>query len=81
MEYLKRKGIEIISITKNEQERYGTNFLTIEENKIIFPNNPGLERVTKTLEKHGVDVILANTRELNNGYGGIHCMAAVIKRD
>lgn len=81
LNYLKRKGIEIISITRDEQERCGTNFLTIEENKIIFPNNSGLERVKKTLEKHGTDVILVNTSELQKGYGGIHCMTAVIRRD
>ena len=54
-----------------EARNYATNFLTIDDGKIISPVN---------LRIKGVDVITVNIKNLSGGFGGIHCMTAVVER-
>ncbi|MFP3202488.1 MAG: arginine deiminase family protein [Sulfolobus sp.] len=71
LEYIKRKGFNVYPVSVEEARNYATNFLTIDDGKIISPVNLRIE---------GVDVITVNIKNLSGGFGGIHCMTAVVER-
>lgn len=71
-EYIKKKGFNIIEIDEREAKEHLTNFLTIDDGKIISPKE------SKKFEDF--DLIPVNIKNLTGGAGGIHCMTAVIKR-
>ncbi|WP_338602081.1 arginine deiminase family protein [Sulfolobus tengchongensis] len=74
---MKEKGFNLISVNIKEASKYATNFLTIDDGKIISPKNPA----NKKFEKEGLDVIEVKVSNLTGGAGGIHCMTAIIRRD
>ncbi len=71
----KEKGFNIINVSIDEAKAYATNFLTIDDGKIVAPKNPANKKFK------GLDVIEVEVSNLTGGAGGIHCMTAVIQRD
>jgi arginine deiminase len=73
------KGIEIIEVTKQEQENFATNLLNLGNKTVIvaLSTNP---RVIAELEKRGYRVLSAELNKLVNGYGATHCLTAPVRR-
>ena len=69
----RRKGFNVINL--DGARSYVTNFLTIDDGKIISPKNPSNKRFKE------LDVIEVEVSNLTGGAGGIHCMTAVIFRN
>ncbi len=74
-DYIKEKGFNIVEVTLDEARKYATNFLAIDDGKVVSPKN----NANKKLQ--GIDVIEVPVDNLTSGGGGIHCMTAVIQRD
>ncbi len=79
-ELLKQLGMQTIKLNL-KKERFGTNFLTLKNNKILMPSGGNLNAVIKRYENAGVEVVPIDVKSLLAGYGGIHCMTAVLRRD
>ncbi|MEM0165527.1 MAG: arginine deiminase family protein [Saccharolobus sp.] len=74
-DYIRRKGFNVINVSLDEARSYVTNFLTIDDGKIISPENSSNKRFKE------LDVIEVEVSNLTGGAGGIHCMTAVIFRN
>jgi arginine deiminase (EC 3.5.3.6) len=55
----------------DEAKKFATNFLTLNAGEILTPYD---------LKISGVDSVVINVENLTGGFGGIHCMTAVIER-
>ncbi|MCH4816033.1 MAG: arginine deiminase family protein [Saccharolobus sp.] len=73
---IKEKGFSLIEVSVGEAKNYVTNFLTIDDGKVLSPKNSA----NRKLEKE-YDVIEVEVSNLTGGAGGIHCMTAVIERN
>ncbi len=78
--FLKKKGFEVLELDL-KKERFGTNFLTLNERKILMPVNYKLRGTVKLYEKAGVEVVPIKVNELLAGYGGVHCMTCALRRE
>lgn len=71
-DYVREKGFNVIEVEESEARKHLTNFLTIDDGKIVSPvYNEKLK---------DFDVITVNVENLTGGAGGIHCMTAVVRR-
>lgn len=75
--FLYLKGKQIIPAL--DVESMPTNFLLLEENKILA--DLGCHEFNKKLEKEGVEVIEVDVSELKKNGGGIRCMTLPIFRE
>jgi len=73
------KGIEIIEVTKQEQENFATNLLNLGNETVIVALSTNM-RVIAELEKRGYRVLSAELNKLVNGYGATHCLTAPVRR-
>jgi arginine deiminase len=73
------KGIEVIEVTKEEQENFATNLLNLGNGTLIVSLSKN-KRVINELEKRGFRVLNAEITKLVGGYGAVHCLTAPIKR-
>ena len=79
LNYLREKGYECITISREEAAAFGPNIFSIEPGKVIsFEWNT---RIIRELEQRGVEVIPIKGTELVKGGGGPHCMTCPILRD
>ncbi len=78
VEFLKRRGFEIIPIKPEDELHYANNFLTIAPRHIMAVGNQS-EELQKALAEHGVKVEWIPLETLIKGYGAAHCMTQVIK--
>jgi len=78
-DHLSESGIEIVPLTKQEQECYAPNFLNLGDDRIILSLSEG-NNLTSELTKRGKKVYSANLTQITKGFGGLHCMTAAIKR-
>lgn len=78
-EYLRQKGIEIITFSKEEQENYAPNFLLVESGRLIGVSRAG-KSFAQRLRARGIDARFLDFDALTGGYGGPHCMSQVIVR-
>jgi len=78
-EFHSEKGIEIIEVTKQEQENFATNLLNLGNKTVIVALSTNT-RVIAELEKHGYQVLSAELNKLVNGYGATHCLTAPVRR-
>ncbi|MFP3171048.1 MAG: arginine deiminase family protein [Sulfolobaceae archaeon] len=69
--YLKEKEFNIHYVNLDEAKKFAINFLTLNAGKILTPYD---------LKISGVDSVVINVENLTGGFGGIHCMSAVIER-
>ncbi len=79
-EFLDGKGIEILEVTKQEQEDFATNLLNLGNRTVIMALSKN-ERVIAELQRRGFRVLSAELNKLVNGYGAIHCLTAPVKRE
>jgi len=79
-EFHAKKGIEIMEISKQEQENFATNLLNLGNKTVIVALSKNT-RVISELEKRGYRVLSAELNKLVGGYGATHCLTAPIKRD
>ncbi len=77
--YLNQKDIEVLKISKEQQENYAPNFLLVEEKHLIGVKQAG-EKFENKLNDHGVQTEMLDFKELTGGYGGPHCMSQAIVR-
>jgi len=75
----KAKGVEIIEVTREEQENFATNLLNLGNGTLIVSLSKN-KRVIDELEKRGFRVLNAEITKLVEGYGAVHCLTAPIKR-
>jgi arginine deiminase len=73
------KGIEIIEVSKQEQENFATNLLNLGNKTVIVALSTNT-RVIAELEKRGYRVLSAELNKLVNGYGATHCLTAPVRR-
>jgi len=74
-----KRGIEVIEITKEEQENFATNLLNLGNGTLIVSLSKN-KRVIDELERRGFRVLNAEITKLVGGYGAVHCITAPIKR-
>ena len=81
-DFLKLIEVEVIDISKEEQMGYSTNFLHLGNNTVVVPLDDEEHRNVNTImRKLGLDVKVANIKELVGGYGAVHCMTAALLRE
>ena len=73
------KAIDIIEVTKQEQENFATNLLNLGNKTVIVALSTN-QRVINELEKRGYRVLSAELNKLVSGYGATHCLTAPIRR-
>jgi N-dimethylarginine dimethylaminohydrolase len=73
------KGIEVIEVSKQEQENFATNLLNLGNKTVIVALSTNT-RVISELEKRGYRVLSAELNKLVNGYGATHCLTAPVRR-
>jgi arginine deiminase len=73
------KGIEIIEVSKHEQENFATNLLNLGNQTMIVALSTNT-RVIGELEQRGYRVLSAELNKLVSGYGATHCLTAPIRR-
>jgi len=78
-EFHANKGIEIMEVTKQEQENFATNLLNLGNKKVIVALSKNTRVITE-LEKRGYRVLSAELNKLVNGYGATHCLTAPVRR-
>jgi arginine deiminase len=78
-EFHAEKGIEIIEVSKQEQENFATNLLNLGNKTVIVALSTNT-RVIAELEKRGYRVLSAELNKLVNGYGATHCLTAPVRR-
>ena len=78
-EFHANKGIEIMEVTKQEQENFATNLLNLGNKKVIVALSKNTRVITE-LKKRGYSVLSAELNKLVNGYGATHCLTAPVRR-
>lgn len=75
----KTLGFRVLLVSKEDQARYGANFLTLVSQKLV-----GVDGVSdgykKQLKEQGVEAQWLDFRNLTGGYGAAHCMTQVLLR-
>ena len=77
--FLAAKGIDIINVTREEQENFATNLLNM-GNRTLMVSLSRNKRVIAELESRGYRIINAEITKLVNGYGAVHCLTAPVRR-
>lgn len=77
--FLAAKGIDIINVTRQEQENFATNLLNM-GNRTLMVSLSRNKRVIAELESRGYRIINAEITKLVNGYGAVHCLTAPVRR-
>jgi len=73
------KAIEVIEVSRQEQENFATNLLNLGNKTVIVALSTN-KRVIKELENRGYLVLSAELNKLVSGYGATHCLTAPIRR-
>lgn len=78
-EFHAAQGIEIMEVTRQEQENFATNLLHLGNKTVIVALSTN-SRVIAELEQRGYRVLSAELNKLVNGYGATHCLTAPVRR-
>lgn len=79
-EYMKRKGIEIISVSDSEQQRLACTFVPLEPG-IIFHYDTALDKETQVLlARKGIEIIPFHPDALLAGGGSLRCITLRLLR-
>jgi N-dimethylarginine dimethylaminohydrolase len=76
---LKNRGFQLLDApSPKETEALALNFVTLDPGNILMA--AGFPQTKKFLEDHGIQVTEVEISELRKGWGSLHCMTAVLKR-
>jgi arginine deiminase len=73
-------GFKVIPVSRDDQLRYGINFLTIGPNRILAIDGVNVE-YKKALKDAGVEATWMDFHNLTGGYGAAHCTTQVLLRE
>lgn len=77
---LKNKGQRLLEApSPSETEQLALNIVTLAPGSILMA--AGFPDTKKFLEKHDIQVIEVEIAELRKGWGSLHCMTAILKRE
>ena len=79
LDFLASRGVEIIPILPEDEERFGNNFICLQGREIVMVAGQS-ETLKKQLADKGVKVHWAPLYNLTCGYGAAHCMTQMIGR-
>lgn len=79
LDFLFREGQEIVSIPEEEQQSFGCNFLSIDNNTILVPLNTN-KKTIEGLINIGKKVKYVHLDESTKGFGAAHCMTGQLLR-
>ncbi len=79
VDFMKKRGVEFIRVSKEDADHYGNNFLCIEGRHIACVAGQS-DAYKQALAEHGVTVEWIPLDQLTQGYGAAHCMTQVMKR-
>jgi N-dimethylarginine dimethylaminohydrolase len=77
--FLAAKGVDIINVTREEQENFATNLLNMGKRTLMVSLSRN-KRVIAELEQRGFRILNAEITKLVNGYGAVHCLTAPVRR-
>jgi N-dimethylarginine dimethylaminohydrolase len=77
---LKDRGFTLLEAPSAEETKnLALNFVALSPGNILLA--AGFPETKRFLEKNGVDVLEIDITELRKGWGSLHCMTAVLKRE
>jgi len=77
---LDKRGFKLLEApSPRETQELALNFVTLEPGSIVMAS--GFPETRKFLEEKGIQVNGVDISELLKGWGSLHCMTAVLKRD
>jgi arginine deiminase len=80
LDYLRQElHMEVIPVSREDQENYGVNFLTVRENEMFVVEGIS-DAYRNRLTRAGVTVHLVDFRNLTGGYGACHCTVQILRR-
>jgi len=79
IQYLEKRGINLIEVPDEELRNDAPNLLPLEPGKVIIP--AGSPKTTRELRKEGVDIIELDMSEYVKGGGGPTCITMPLIRD
>ena len=77
---LKKRGFTLLEAPSPDETReLALNFVTLAQGSVVMA--AGYPVTKKFLENHGIQVIEVDISELRKGWGSLHCMTAILKRE
>lgn len=77
---LKKRGIKLLEAPSQEEtHNLALNCVALAPGSVVMAS--GNPKTKKILEKHDIQVIEQNVSEILKGWGSIHCMTAILKRE
>lgn len=81
IDFMRRKGVELISVSDSEQRRLACSLVSLEPGVIVHFDT-ALDRNTRTLlARRGVEVIFFHPQALTAGGGSLRCMTLRVHRE
>lgn len=80
VDFMKKRGVKFIRVSKEDADHYGNNFLSIKGRHIACVDGQS-DAYFKAMEDNGVKVERIPLDQLTKGYGAAHCMTQVMKRE
>jgi N-dimethylarginine dimethylaminohydrolase len=77
---LKKRGFKLLEApSPHETQELALNFVTLTRGSVVMA--AGYPVTKKFLEDHHIQVIEVEITELRKGWGSLHCMTAILRRD
>ena len=77
---LRRRGVRVVEAPSVEEAQdLALNCVALEPGRVLMAS--GYPATARTLRDHGIDVVEIDISELLKGWGSIHCMTGVLRRD
>ena len=80
-DFLARRGVEVVPISDEEQQRWGTSFVPLEPGRIVHYDIALAEATKARLAQLGVEVIEFHPEALLAGGGSLRCLTMRLWRD
>ncbi|HZW81960.1 MAG TPA: arginine deiminase family protein [Candidatus Deferrimicrobium sp.] len=81
LDWMKQRDVELISISDEEQQKWGTSFITIEPNQVINYDISLKPATQKLLEARGVHFTQFHPEALLAGGGSLRCLTLRLLRE
>lgn len=78
LEYLASQGIDVIPISEEDSDSFGTNFLPVAPREIIAVSKKS-PAYKKALRDNGVKAHWVDLTHCTKGYGAAHCLSQIIR--